>query len=396
MATTGRADTDTDPPSSLADRVRDAGFVQLSVAPTGDAIGAAALLAETLETVETPYQLSVTTPTDALRATDTDLTVAVGHGPRGADATLDGHAPLSRRAYTIAADVGGASPVLAAAGAIAAGTPPAPATLAESDESGEPTAVQSLDRRAGLGSPPVAPADGLAHSTLVHTSLSGRPDRAAELLDDRLPAAESGSGVESVSHSRSGSDSNHNHERRRTVASVAALTVAAEASTPTASTAVERALRPLTGGPLDTAAGLADVLDVLADSDPGLAVAAALGHADEPAVLSAWRADATRVHDAVRDAELTRHDGIVVARTTADPPIAPVARLCREYRSPEPTVVVATESSVAAVTAPGPNDGPDLTEATRQRTDVAGTPDQIRCSDPAATETLVDTIREAL
>jgi hypothetical protein len=175
---------------------------------------------------------------------------------------------------------------------------------------------------------------------------------------------------------------------------MAALTVAAEASTPAASTAVERALRPLTGGPLGTAAGLGDVLDVLAGSDPGLAVAAALGHADESAVLSAWRTGATRVHDAVRDAELTRHDGVVVARTATDPPIAPVARLCREYRSPEPTVVVATESSVAAVTAPG--DGPDLAGATRQRTDVAGTPDRIRCSDPTATGTIVDTIREAL
>jgi|APHM01.1.fsa_nt_gi hypothetical protein len=385
MATTGRADTE--PPSSLADRICDAGFVQLSAAPAGDALGAAALLAETLETVETPYQLSVVTPTDGLRATDAELTIAVGHKPRGADAALDGHAPLSRRAYTIATDVGGASPVLAAAGAIAAGTAPAPTALGESDE---PTASVSLERRAGLGSPPVAPADGLAHSTLLHTSLSGRPDRAAELLNNRLPAAAS----RSEPKPESGSGSEHDHVRRRTVASMAALTVAAEASTPAASTAVERALRPLTGGPLGTAAGLGDVLDVLADSDPGLAVAAALGHADESAVLSAWRTGATRVHDAVRDADLTRHDGVVVARTTADPPIAPVARLCREYRSPEPTVVVATESSATAVTTPG--DGPDLAEATGQHTDVAGTTDRVRCSDPTATETIVDTIREAL
>ncbi len=368
MATAGRSDPDA--PSNAAARLREAGFVRLAAAPTGDAVGAAALLARGLAAADTPYQLSVAPPSTAERATEADLTVGLGHAASDPAIALDDAGPVSRRAATIAEALGESDPILATAGTIASGASPG-GTVATPGEGSRPSLGES---RLGVGTPPVSPADGLAHSTLVHASFSGRPERAAELLADADEPAE---------------DSTADRE---TVASLVALTVAEEAETPTAAEAIERFLSPQSGGPLGTVAGLADALDVLAEPSPGLAAGLALGYSDRERTLEAWRAAAGNVHEAVRTAELSRYDGLVVAELETSAPLAPTTRLLREYRSPEPAVAVLDGAAAAAATPP--ESGPDLAAVTRSIDGAAGTPDRVRLNDPAAAEELVAGLRE--
>jgi len=368
MATVGRSENSTE--DATAVRLREAGFVRLVAVPTGDAVGAAALLARGLEAADTPYQLSVGLSRTIDRATDADLTVGVGHAADEPAVALDGPGPVSRRAATIAEALGESDPVLAAAGTIASGGTPEE-TVATPGEGSEPSAGES---RLGVGTPTVSPADGLGHSTLVHASFSGRPERAAELLADADEPPE---------------DSTADRE---TVASLVALTVAEEAETPTAAEAIERFLSPQPGGPLGTVAGLADVLDALAEPSPGLAAGLALGYSDRERTLEAWRTAAGNVHEAVRTAELSRYDGLVVAELETSAPLAPTTRLLREYRSPEP--VVAVLDGAAATAATPPESGPDLAAATRSIDGTAGTPDRVRLDDPGAAEELVAGLRE--
>ncbi|PSP15771.1 recombinase RecJ [Halobacteriales archaeon QH_10_67_13] len=368
MATAGRSETDTSP--NVAARLREAGFVRLAAAPTGDAVGAAALLARGLAAAGTPYQLSIAPPSTAERATDADLTVGLGHAAGEPAIALDGAGPVSRRAAAIAETLGESDPVLAAAGMIAAGETPEGTVVAPGEESG-PSLGES---RPGVGTPPVSPADGLAHSTLVHAFFSGRPERAAELhADADEPAEDSTAGGE-------------------TVASLVALTVAEEAETPTAAEAIERFLSPRSGGPLGTVAGLADALDALAEPSPGLAAGLALGYSDRERIIEAWRTAARAVHEAVRTAELSRYDGLVVAELETSAPLAPTTRLLREYRSPEPVVAVLDESTATAATPP--KSGPDLAAATQSIDGAAGTPDRVRLDDPGAAEELVAGLQE--
>ncbi len=366
MATAGRSETDASP--TVATRLREAGFVRLAAIPTGDAVGAAALLAQGLAAAGTPYQLSIAPPSTAKRATDADLTVGLGHAAGDPAIALDEAGPVSRRAAAIAETLGGSDPILAAAGTIAAGKTPEEAVTGPG-EAGGPSLGES---RPGLGMPPVSPADGLAHSTLVHASVSGRPERAAELLADEPSEDPTTSG--------------------ETVASLVALIVAEEAETPTAAEAIGRFLSPQSGGPLGTVASLADALDALAEPSPGLAAGLALGYSDRERVLEAWRTAAEAVHKAVRTAELSRYDGLVVAELETPAPLAPTTRLIREYRSPEPVVAVLDESTATAATPP--ESGPDLAAATRSIDGAAGTPDRIRLDDSGATEELVTGLRE--
>jgi hypothetical protein len=375
MATAGRSDSDA-PADATAARLREAGFVRLTAAPTGDAVGAAALLAQGLVAADTPYQLSVALPSAADRATDADLTVGVGHAVGDPAIALDGTGPTSQRAAAIAQTLGNSDPMLAAAGTIAAGASPDDTTA--SGNTDRPSLAVD-ESRPGVGTPPVSLVDGLAYSTLVHASFSGRPKRATDIL------AEAGKPVP---------DSAADHGR--TVASLVALTVAEEAQTPTATVALKRFLRPLSGGPIETVAGLADVLDVLAEPSPGLAVALALGHAtdQEDRIFDAWQTAAKRVHEAVRSAELARYDGLVVAELKTSAPLAPTTRLLREYRSPEPVVAVSGASIAMAATAPGC--GPDLGAATRAINDTAGTADRVRLANPDANDQFVSRLREVV
>ncbi|MWG33367.1 hypothetical protein [Halomarina oriensis] len=313
--------------SDVASRCRDAEFVRLVATPDGDALAATGLLATALAERDVAFQTSVTRwPTADSEA---DLTVTLG--APGGDVALTG-ASVAPVVYDAATELD-ADPdaTLALAGVVAAGEGPGDhADLL--DRTG-------LDRSPGVAGPTDDVADTLAHTTLAHASFSGSPEDAAQAL----------AGVD-----REG----------RTLASALALSVL-ESGGRHAADAVERVLNPYTldgTGPFTTLAGYADVLDATARQRPGTGVALALGYGVHDAALDAWRQHARAVHGTVRDATVARHDGLVVAGVTTDdgtdesespstgPCLGAVARLVRDYRSPEP-VVLAHRGGTAAVAA---------------------------------------------
>jgi hypothetical protein len=319
MSTAGTPQSDAPAASDIAARLREAGFVRLVAAGTGDGVAAAGLLAGALDRGSVPYQTSVVAlPERTERATSADLTVALGRPSAGADLTLgtDGD-PASRTAFAVARELDPATRVgvLALAGVLAAGSDPDEELLAATD----------LERRPGVAVPVADAVEGVAHSTLVHAPFSGSVSETREQLahlDDR-----------------------------RAVASAVALAVAGdEAGVPRGGTAVERLLRPHVGGPFETVGGYADVLDALARERPGHAVAAALGA--DLSVLPVWRDHAERAHAAVREARTGRYDGLFVARCDGSPPAGTVARLVRDYRSPEPVVLVVADGEAVMLAVP--------------------------------------------
>lgn len=325
MSTAGTPQTDTPAASDIAARLREAGFVRLVAAGTGDGVAAAGLLAAAMDRQHVAYQTSVVPLPDAGgRATSADLTVALDRPATDADLTLgtDGD-PASVATFAVArelaSDTEAALPetvaVLALAGPLGVGREPGERVLAAAD----------IERRPGVAVPVADTAAGLAHSTLVHAPFSGSvPDtreRLAGLPDDRA------------------------------IASAVALAVAGdEAGVPRGAEAVEQLLRPRVGGPFETVGGYADVLDTLAREQPGHAVAAALGA--DLSVLDVWRDHARQAHTAVREARTGRYDGLFVARCDGQAPVGTVARLVRDYRSPEPVVLVVADGEAAMLAVP--------------------------------------------
>ncbi|WP_311170949.1 hypothetical protein [Halobellus ordinarius] len=356
MASRSDAGADADAPSeSVAAALASAGFVRIVPCADGDALAAGGLLARALRDVGVAFQVRVAPFGADVSPVEDGLAVAVGAAPSGADVTLAAAgAPSSLRAYEIAealaARHGGAAPdpVLALAGVVAAGAHPGSAagSLLEVAE-----AAGSIERRPGVAIPVDDVVDGLAHSTLVRAPFSGDTDAAAAEL----------AGL-------TGTDSDERDaDGRRSIASHLALGVAAdEEATPRAATAVERALRPYATpqAPFETLGGFADVLNATARERPGTGVAVALGHGGHGAAVDAWRTHGRAVHRAVRSAHTGRYDGVFVVRPNvrdadasgrANDPVVPgrlatVARLVRDFRSPEP-VVLALEDGVAALAA---------------------------------------------
>ncbi|MHB9285699.1 hypothetical protein ACKVMT_01500 [Halobacteriales archaeon Cl-PHB] len=325
MSTTGRPERS--PADSVAAACRDAGLVRLVAAPDGDALAAMGVLGRAFAATDLAFQASVVaTPDHDPGATDADCTVALGRPDVTADHALlaDAAGAVSQQAYAVTSDLGDADPVLALAGAIAADRP-------ATGQVHEDATASGVERRPGVAVPTDDVADGLAHSTLVHGPLSGDREAAEAALADL--------------------DSADDAERGRRVASLAALSVTGAAdATPRAAEAVERICRPYVGGPFATVGGYADVLDALAVSQPGLGIALALGRADADDALAAWRDHAAAAHDGVREATVQRHDGLVVCRDV-DGPLATVARLVRDFRSPEPVVLAGNGDDVVATTA---------------------------------------------
>lgn len=378
MSTTDRSEASAPAASDIAAQLRDADFLRLVAAPTGDALAAAGLLARA---VDGPYQATVAAfPTDAERATGADCTV--GLGLDAGDVTVP-DAPLGRLAFTVADALGEADPWLALAGAVAAGAEP----------SGAPLEAADPDRRPGLAVPTADPADGLAHTTLAHGSFSGDREAAAAVFD----GVDGSGGPDSA-------DTDTDEAARRRRASLVALTVAEE-STPRGATAVERLLRPHVGGPFGTVGGYADVLDALARSQPGLGVALAAGAGDREAALEAWRAHGQRAHAALAAATTARYDGVLVAqcergdpeRAPQAPPLGTVARLLAQYRSPEPVVLAVADGRAAAHAADGTDAG-RATAAAAAAVDgtAAGTARAARARFRADTTEFAVAFREAL
>lgn len=370
MATAGTPEAQAPAASDIAARLREAAVVRLVAAGTGDAVAAMGLIAGTIEQQGIATHLSVVPlPEPATCETTVDLTLGVGRPVESADLALlaDPLAPAAlevawavREATSGDAPDGGAqgsagddggSPdntgnqvagndrnavVLALAGAFAAGTCP-PETLTEA-------ADDHLERRPGVALPVTDVADGLAHSTLVHGPFSADHDRAGDLAADEP----------------------------RTVASALALAVAGdEASTPRGATVTERLLGPHICEQFETVGGYATVLDALTRETPGKAIALALGLGDvqtvegegnvadesggeppERASLATWRSHARAAHEGLREAELTRYDGLVVLDCPASAPLGVVARLARDYRSPEPAVLAVGDDNAVLTRLP--------------------------------------------
>ncbi|MFB6074620.1 MAG: hypothetical protein ABEJ89_06380 [Haloarculaceae archaeon] len=371
MSATGRDAAHADAASDAAALER-ASFVRLVGRADGDALAATGLLARALDARDTPFQASIVTPTaDADRVTDADCTVAVGRADASADLSIR-ERPVAAVAHAVARELdAGPDPTLALAGAIASGE--SPGDLLEAVER------SGAERRPGVAVPIADLADGLAHSTLFHAPFSGDPDAAADAL----------AGLESA---------DPDADDRRRVASLVALAVAGDdEATSRAADAVERALRPHAGGPLETVEGYADVLDAVARERPGVGVALALGSesAVDPA-LSAWRAHARGAHRGVREATTGRYDGLFVARGT-HLPVGTVARLLADYRSPEPVTLAVTDG-VAAVRATDGRDVSGPTERAAAAVDgrASGRGPRARARFETDTASFIEALREAL
>lgn len=327
MATTGRtaaADSDVD---ALAATLREADFVHFVSHADGDSIAAAGLLARALPS-SVPYQVSVArsrTAADRRIASTSGTTVSIGLTTDDADDHLVTDANAAA-AFEVATDLGDADPMLAVAGALAAGTvPQGPAYDAATDA--------GLARRPGVAIPTADLADGLAHSCLFHARFSGQEQQAGAFLAELdLPAD-----LDDTAH--------------RAIASAVSLAATEPPAPSSAASAIEHAVHPhvLPDGPFETAEGYADVLDGLARSDPGLATALALGRFDRAEVLDRWRTHATDVHDALRLGDRARHSGLVVLEVT-DGDVWTTARLARDFRSAEPRVLVVDDDEVALAT----------------------------------------------
>lgn len=326
----------TESEDAFAESLAAAPFVRVVAAADGDSLAAAGLLARACQSIGTPFQVRIDAAFDADEDT---LTVAVGPVTAETDRTLTGQ-PVSPRAYEVARALGTApDPVLALAGTVAAGEPPQVA-----DEPLQAaTGGDRIHRRPGVAVPTSDLADGLAATTLLVAPFSGDRESAVAVLNE-LGIGEDADEVDETAH-------------RRLASLVAVDTVGADDATPRSADMVERALRPYEtpSAPFATLGGYADVLDAAARDAPGVGVALALGGVSESAplreaALDAWRRHAAATHRLLRGADVSRHQGLAVARVGDDHPSAlpTIARLFRDFRSPEETVLVVTDGAAAA------------------------------------------------
>ena len=337
-------------PDALAGVLADAPFVRLVATDDGDALAAAGLLARALRAAGTPFQARVDRdPVPADVDDGVAVTVGVDRGPHAIPGT---GRPASTAAFAVARALGvDPDPVVALAGVVAAGSIPGADGSGDALDAAE--RAGRVERRPGVALPvsggddaEAAPSrpEALAASTLARTRYSGDPEGARDALASLgLPADPDAD------------------DRRRFASLVAVDAVDGDDASERSAAAVERALRPYaTDGPFETVGGYADVLDALAREAPGTGVALAL--ASDPdaslrtAALDAWRRHGLAAHRALDAATIGRYDGCVVARVDAaaadgSPAILPtVARLVRDFRSPEP-LVVAVGDGIAAVSA---------------------------------------------
>jgi hypothetical protein len=335
MSTSRAADPSAD---EVAAVLRDAPFVRVLARADGDALAASGVLARALRSAGVPFQVRTAASPSPPAGGDTTVTV----GADGGDVTsvTITARPASARAYEVADALGDdPSPALTLAGTVAAGSVPGADGTGPVLSAAETAGV--VRRRPGVAVPTTDLADGLAYSTLVHAPFSGEEERASAVLSEL-----------------SLSERPDEDDRRRLASLIAIEAATAPDAPPRAAGAVEAALRPyeLVGDdhPFATVGGYADVLDLVARERPGTGVALALGHHRDAraAALSAWRTHARAAHRAVRGATTARYDGLFVARAAAalshPGRLATAARLCREFRSPEPVALVVGDGAAAA------------------------------------------------
>lgn len=337
MSTAPAATEDAADAGELAAALRDAPFVRVVAAADGDSLAASGVLARALETVGRPFQIRIDpVPDPASTVADgDDLVLGVGPGATGGDYAVGDARPASLVAADVVRELGvDPDPVLALAGVAAADHPvDAGDAAALLDAAARRTAVE---RRPGVAVPTDDLADGLAHSTLVHAPISGDTEAARAAVAALGPSPEP-------------TDDDH-----RRLASW--LAIEATASSDRAVDAVERVLRPYAtpDGRFATISGFGDVLDAVARERPGTGVALAIrdGDATRTAALDAWRSHARAAHAATAEASTGRYDGVLAVRVDADAGpdrLGTVARLRRDFRSPEPVVFVVADRAAAVV-----------------------------------------------
>lgn len=388
------ADAPTPSPDELAARLADAPFVRVVVAPTGSALAASGVTARALRERGVPFQVRVRRAS-AYAVADDALTLRVGSaGP--ADVTLADPERAPAVAFEVARALGtDPDPRLALAGIAAGEADPAASTLAD---------VAGLERSPGVGIPVSDLADGLGHTTLLHAPISGGADAAgATLAEWNLPAELD------------------TDAWRRVASLVAVETATAAGATPRAAEAIARALNPIRlgdGAPFATVEGYGDVLSAVAREEPGTGVALALGHDARTAALEAWRTHARHVHATLREAETARYGGVFVVRALASTEtdsaddadtedddagrrrtagrLRTVARLARDFRSPEPTVLVVSDGVAAAATH---DDGVDVANALTAALETGAADGTAREADAqfdGAADAFETAVREAL
>jgi hypothetical protein len=379
----------------LAETLSGAPFVRVAAASDGDSLAAAGLLARACAERATPFQLRL--DDEAAAATEDAVTVTVGPTAVDGDASL-GH-PASPTAFAVARRLGAdPDPILALVGTIAAGetVQAADAALDAAKEAG------LVDRAPGLALPTDdVPAD-LAASTLLHGPPSGDEDAAAAVVaeldsDEHAPGGDAGDG----SHA-AGDDAGSGGEFDRRLASLVTIdAVAAEDATERAAREIERALRPYRtpDAPFATLGGYADVLDAAARRSPTAGISLALGGPDgaDETALAAWREYGDSVHVGLRKAETRRHHGVwVLELEAAAPEILPaVARLARDFRSPEPVALAVTDGAAAAAGESGIGDAVSAAADAVGGTGL-GTESTGRARFDTDTEQFTETFREQL
>jgi hypothetical protein len=330
---TAPATVDDAAPGEIADRLRSAPFVRVVAAATGDSLAASGVLARALRQCATPFQVRVDpVPSPSLSGAADDADLVVGLGVSDGDVAVVGDGrPASLVAADVVRELGeDPAPVLALAGAAAAGRSPGEAaSLLESAAE-----RATIDRRPGLAFPTDDLAEGLAHSTLLRIPQSGDPEAARAAL------------------AALGVSETPDETAHRRLASWAAI----EASAPStrAARAVERVLRPYAtpDATFATIGGFGDVLDAAARERPGTGVALAIRDDGETraSVLDAWRTHARAVHETLSAARTGRYDGVFAVRVDDGEPgrLGSVARLCLDFEAPEPVVLAVADDSAAA------------------------------------------------
>ncbi|WP_224269558.1 exonuclease RecJ [Haloprofundus salinisoli] len=334
MSTARSANAET-APAAVASALADAPFVRVVARADGDSLAASGILARALRSADTPFHVQLR-PNPTV-VDDNDTVVSVG-ATTASLAVPGDDSPATLAAYRTARELGDTpDSTLALAGVAAAGE-----SLADDAYDSIRSAAEAagVTRRPGVGVPVGEIADGLAHSTLLSAPYSGDVEAARAMLAEASLPAE----LDADAHRR--------------VASLAALdATGADDATPRAVESLDRVLRPYAtpDGPFETVEGYADVLCTVARERPGTGVALALGHATDAtrrAALDAWRNHALEAHTVLREADTARFADCFVVRTGVDADslgaVATIARLVRDFRSPEPVVLVVGDGVAAA------------------------------------------------
>ena len=383
MSTTGRIDT------SLPATLESAGFVRLVTRADGDGLAAAGVLARALSARGTPFQVAVgrTVAGRTGRVGDVDerdestVTIVIGAADADAHRLESSDRPATLAACDIVRDLGGSpDPVLALAGAFAAGVEPGAGETELLLEAARDRGL--LEGRPGIAVPTDDLVDGLAHSTLCRGPWSGDREAVQKALE----------GID-LSDELDGDD-------HRRVGSLVALDVVGDGdASERAAEAIGRCLHPYAtpDGPFATVGGYADVLEATARTDPGTGVALAIGHGVETAALSAWRTHARRTHEALDGASTGRYDGLFVVGV--DGPVETAARLAATYRSPEPLALATGEDEAGLFALEEQSLGGPLEAMARElgaEYDVGRRRGYLRYDSDVDDSTIITTVRETL